>query len=82
MGLVGAYERPHTRLLSRKKEDKLRNSGPFMSYGVVSPSRGYNQMLPPARKRGCLAENTAQPPTAAALGLVSSTRSLAYTCHP
>ena len=30
-----------------------------MSYGVVSPghpSRGYNQMLPPARKRGCLAE--------------------------
>lgn len=35
-----------------------------------SLSRGYNQMLPPARKRGCLAENSPAP--AAALGLISS----------
>lgn len=37
MGLVGAYERPHTCLLSRKKKDKLRNPRPLVSYGAISP---------------------------------------------
>lgn len=72
---------PHTSAL-KEEGRQVEEFRTLMSYGVVSPSRGYNRMLPPARKRGCLAENTAQPPTAAALGLVSSTRSLAYTCHP
>lgn len=55
MGLVGAYERPHT--MSALKEARAEDVEEFrslMSYGVVSPghlSRGYNQMLPPARKR-------------------------------
>ena len=75
---------PHTAALKEegRQVEKFRT---FMSCGVVSPghpSRGCNQMLPPARKRGCPAENTAQPPAAAALGLISSTRSPAYTCHP
>lgn len=52
-----------------------------MSYGVVSPghlSRGYNQMLPPARKRGCLAENSPAPNS----GSSGAHFSLAYTCIP
>lgn len=85
MGLVGAYERPHTCLLSRKKKDKLRNLRPLVSYGAISleikcaPKQGLQSDVFTSEK-GELAERKMKPSALrplllsvlGALGLISS----------